>query len=430
MRIAYFTGTYPRATDTFIQREVLALRQSGIDVFTFAVRSCDTDQLVSDYQKKEQRQTHYLLPASPLNLFWAHISLLCLHPKAYIKTLLLAWETHISGIKGSLFQLFYFLEAGLLAQQMRQKRIQHLHNHFGDSSCSVAMLASGLGGFGYSFTLHGPGIFFEPLKWRLDEKIRRASFVACISYFCRSQAMMFSPWEKWNNLHIIHCGVASEQFGVRQHYGKGRSLLYVGRLATAKGLPILLKSLVQLKQDQPDILLTVVGNGPDRALLESQVIHLGLTDHVQFVGAQSPASVQDYLSKTDVFVMSSFAEGVPVVLMEAMASGIPVVAPQVAGVSELVREGVTGYLVAPSDHHQLTQRINDLLLDGQLRQHMGKAGRQQVEENFDIQTEATKLRELLIQTIMNTSLDTTSDNSCSLYETTATPILSSTPIEG
>lgn len=118
--------------------------------------------------------------------------------------------------------------------------------------------------------------------------------------------------------------------------------LYVGRLAAAKGLPILLQSLAVLKLTNPDIQLTVIGDGEDRAELESQVKKLGLDPQVTFVGYQSSESVRRYLQSADIFVMSSFAEGVPVVLMEAMMTGLPVVATQVAGVSELVGKSGSG----------------------------------------------------------------------------------------
>ncbi|MEO1444929.1 MAG: glycosyltransferase family 4 protein, partial [Cyanobacteria bacterium J06635_11] len=370
MRIAYLTGEYPRVTDTFIQREVAALRQlgeaDGTTVSTFSVRSPAATQKLSLAQQEERGRTQYLLPAQPLTLLAAHAKRFAHQPKRYFQALSLAWKTRQLGLRGSLYQLIYFLEAGLLAHQLNEQGIEHLHNHFGDSSCTVAMLASALGEFGYSFTLHGPGIFFEPHRWRLDEKISRAKFVSCISYFCRSQTMIFAPIETWPNLHIVHCGIDPQQFTEASRKAPASSddgqntprLLYVGRLAAAKGLPVLLRSLSTLKQTYPTIQLTVVGDGSDRELLTSQVKELGLSKQVDFVGYQSPESVRAYLQRSDVFVMSSFAEGVPVVLMEAMMSGLPVVATQIAGVSELVEDGVNGFLVPPSDVDALRNRIH------------------------------------------------------------------------
>jgi len=403
MRIAYLTGEYPRATDTFIQREVFALREQGAEVHTFSVRPTGEEHMVGEEQKQERIQTFYILPPQPIKLLQAHLNLLLTSPKRYLQALKLAWSTRIYGLRGNLYQLFYFLEAGILAQEIRKRRIKHLHNHFGDSSCSVAMLAAELGGFSYSFTLHGPYIFFQPYHWRLDEKIKRALFVSCISNYCRSQGMIFAPIEKWNQMHIVHCGIDPALFKLVSHQGKGKNLLYVGRLAAVKGLPILLQALVILKQQHPDIVLTVVGDGGDRTSLEKMTADLGLSNNVNFVGYKSQVEVRKYFEETDVFVLSSFAEGVPVVLMEAMASGVPVIAPQIAGVSELVENCISGYIVPPGDTASLTQSIDKLLNNSELRTKFGIAGRNKVEKEFNINLEAQKLYKIMSKALQPVS---------------------------
>lgn len=395
MRIAYLTGEYPRATDTFIQREVSTLREKGVDVHTFSIRKTGDEHIVGPEQQAERDRTFYILPVQSLPILLAHLQLILSLPTQYFSALKLAWSTRQEGIKGTLYQLFYFAEAGLLAQQIRQKQIQHLHNHFSDSSCSVAMLAAELGGFTFSFTMHGPSIFFEPYRWQLGEKIKRSLFVACISHFCRSQGMIFAPSDKWDRMHIIHCGVDPDLFEAVQHQGKGNRLLYVGRLAVFKGLPILLESLADLKRSHPDLVLTVVGDGPDRAKLEAQVARLNLTEAVKFVGYQSQANVRQYMQETDVFVMSSFAEGVPVVLMEAMAAGVPVVSTQVAGIGELVENGISGFLVPPGDSSTLADRIEKLVSDGEYRAQLGAAGRAKIEKDFNIHHEVARLYQVM-----------------------------------
>ncbi|MGD1914039.1 MAG: glycosyltransferase family 4 protein [Rivularia sp. (in: cyanobacteria)] len=404
MRIAYLTGEYPRATDTFIQREVAALRQEGAEIHTFSVRPTGEEHMVGEEQKQERNQTFYILPPRPVKLLRAHLSLLLSSPKRYFAALKLAWLTRIHGLQGNFYQLFYFLEAGILAQEIRQRRIGHLHNHFGDSSCSVAMLAAELGDFSYSFTLHGPYIFFNPYHWRLDEKINRAKFISCISNYCRSQGMIFAPIEKWNKMHIVHCGIDPSLFKVVSHNGQGKRLLYVGRLAAVKGLPILLESLASLKQQHPDVILTVVGDGGDRTFLEQMTTDLGLSNNVNFVGYKSQAEVRKYFEETDVFVLSSFAEGVPVVLMEAMATGVPVVATQIAGVSELVENGVSGYIVPAGDKIALGQSIEKLLNDCELRAKFGTSGRNKVEKEFNINIEAQKLYQVMSKALLKPSV--------------------------
>jgi len=394
-RIAYMTGEYPRATDTFIQREIAALRQQGIHVETFSVRQPASGESVGAEQQGERAATYYLLPPCPVQLLKAHAGLLFRSAGRYLSTLRLAMRVRPPGMRALLRQLAYFAEAALVARRMRQHRLLHLHNHFSDSSCSVAMLASLMGGLSFSFTIHGPGEFFEPMRWRLDEKIRRALFVCCISNFCRSQGMIFGPQEKWERMHIVHCGVDPEQFEPKRHHGSGSRVLFVGRLAAPKGLPILLESIARLREDHPNVQLTIAGDGPDRQQLESMARRLGIESHVRFLGYQSQSQVRELLGRSDVFGMASFAEGVPVVLMEAMAGGVPVVATRIAGIPELVDDGGCGFLVPPGDGQALADRIGQLLDDAELRNAIAAAGRLKVEQEFNLTMESRRLCQIL-----------------------------------
>jgi len=395
LRIAYMTGEYPRATDTFIQREVAALRSRGIHVQTLSIRKPHSKEAVSDEVKAEAARTFYVMPFRPLELLRSHGKLLLSSPGRYLRAMKTALLVRAPGVKSLIWQMAYFAEAGVIAGKVRLERLTHLHNHFSNSSCSVAMIAAEMGGFTFSVTMHGPMEFFEPRYWRIDEKIRRATFVSCISHFCRSQAMIFGPQEKWPKLHIIHCGVDPAMFTPVTHGGVGRRLLFVGRLAGVKGMPVLLDAVAQLKANHPDVVLSVAGDGPDRERLADHARRLGIESNVKFLGYQSQAQVRELLQSTDVFVMASFAEGVPVVLMEAMAAGVPVVATQIAGIPELVEDGTNGYLVPPGDADAVARRVDALLADAALRNRFGEQGRAKVAAEFNIHHEAARLVEVM-----------------------------------
>lgn len=405
LRIAYMTGEYPRATDTFIQREVAALRDRGVYVETFSVRRPAEREFVGPEQRAERDRTSYLLPACPWELFRSHVALLVQSPGQYLRALALSVGVRPPGIKALVWQLAYFAEAGLVARRMQRQGLIHLHNHFSNSSCSVAMLASALGGFTFSFTMHGPSEFFEPKYWRLDEKLRRALFVCCISDFCRSQGMIFAPSDRWDRMHVVHCGVDPGAFEPVRHQGRGRRILFVGRMAAVKGLPVLLDAISLLKRDHPDIMLSLAGDGPERVQLERRAAEAGLGDNARFLGYQSQAQVRQLLAETDVFAMASFAEGVPVVLMEAMAAGVPVVATRIAGIPELVEDGTSGFLVPPGNPHPLAHRIGELLADSELRNRFAGAARQKIERDFNLATETGRLCDVLDQAVQGRSVE-------------------------
>ncbi|GAA4221505.1 glycosyltransferase involved in cell wall biosynthesis [Sagittula marina] len=389
-KLAYLTGEYPRASDTFIQREVAALRALGHEVETCSIRTTGAEHLVGPEQRAEHTRTFKVLDACKgPRLMRAHLRYLK-RPRRYMRALKLAWTTAPKGIKGRLYNLIYFAEAAVLADHMQRQGIDHLHNHIAKASCTVAMLASEMSGIPYSFTIHGPDIFFEPHHWRIDEKSERAAFVACISDFARSQLMCFANQIHWDRFHVIHCGVDPSRYTSAPH--DAQNMLFVGRLAGVKGVPVLLRAIALLRHTHPDLRLTLIGDGPERAAIDAYARQLDMHPFITFMGYRSQAEVAEELSRTDLFVLPSFAEGVPVVLMEAMASGVPVVTTRIAGVSELVRDNA-GTLVAPGDADALAQAIADTLARDD-RREMGAQGRAIVETDYNIHTEAARLSTL------------------------------------
>lgn len=394
LRIAYLTGEYPRATDTFIQREVAALRARGLTVETCSIRRTGTEHHTGPEQRAEAAGTFHVLEAalSARRLISAHLAA-WRRPGAWLRAMRLAWRTSPGGIKATLYQFIYLAEAAVLAHHLRARGLTHLHNHIAKSSCTVAMLMSEMSGIPYSFTLHGPDIFYEPYRWRLDEKIARARFVACISHFCRSQAMAFCAPKDWDKLHIVHCGVDPARYDGAAPEAAAH-LVFVGRLAAVKGVPVLFEAVRELIADHGALHLTLVGDGPERAALEARARDLGLSDHLTFAGYRSQAEVAELLGRATALVLPSFAEGVPVVLMEAMAARLPVVTTRIAGVPELVEDGVSGLLVPPGDADALRVALARLLCDAHLCRDMGKAGRARVMAEFASDTEAAWLATL------------------------------------
>ncbi|MGE5469632.1 MAG: glycosyltransferase family 4 protein [Bacteroidota bacterium] len=391
MRLAYFTNTYPRATDTFIQREVTGLRQQGFEVLTFSVRKSGTDHDVGPEVRAEKQNTFYILPVNPLHLLFLNLAAIVSRPARYLGALRLALSTARPGWSGLIYQMFYFQEAVILARAMRRQNIEHLHNHFGDASGTVAMLASALAGIGYSITIHGPHIFFDPGNWALREKTQYSRFIVCISHYCKSQMMLFSDQSAWNRFHVVHCGVDPDRFHYVAVKPIARKLLYIGRLAVEKGLPVLFESLRLLHEQGYDWELTLVGDGNERPLLETMVRQMGIAERVVFAGYANQEEIRDHLLQHDIFILPSFAEGVPVSLMEALACGIPVIATYVGGVTELVETGETGLMVSPSDPIALRDAIAKYLENYELRAKVSRNGRQQVVANFNLQSELRKL---------------------------------------
>jgi colanic acid/amylovoran biosynthesis glycosyltransferase len=137
-----------------------------------------------------------------------------------------------------------------------------------------------------------------------------------------------------------------------------------------------------------------VGDGPDRESLRARIAELGLTERVILEGWKNQDEVRRLYRNADIFALASSAEGVPVVLMEAMAMQLPCVATRITGVPELIRDGIDGLLVTPSDPEELARAISRLLDDAALRRRLAEAGRLRVRERYDLATNVARLSEI------------------------------------
>lgn len=390
--VAYLSGGYPRVTDAFITREIAGVESCGIKVERFAVRAPDDDKMTGPEQRRERELTTYLLDRSKAAYAKAVVEALVRSPPRFVSAVRLALFTRRVGVEGSIRQVAYFVEAAVLAGLMKQRKVDHLHNHFSDASCTVAMLASVLVGLPYSFTIHGPAIFFEPREWSLETKMNTVTFCAAISTFAKAQASIYCDPSRWDLIHVVHCGVDDLRPADTDDRDPSRlELLFVGRLEPVKGILVLLEAVGKLVAAGRSVRLTVAGDGALRNDLEQRADGLGLGNAVRFVGYRSQPEIREHLAESDALVLPSFAEGVPVSLMEAMSQERAVVATSVGGVTELVHHGVNGLVVHPGDPVALAEALTTLADDPELRHAMGVAGRETVRSEFDSATEARRL---------------------------------------
>lgn len=162
----------------------------------------------------------------------------------------------------------------------------------------------------------------------------------------------------------------------------------VGRLDPVKdqtGLVAAFHRLCELLPREREYLrLAIIGEGPQRSVLEKQVACLGLAAQVCLAGNRN--DVPALLAEFDIFALSSIAEGMPVTLLEAMAVGLPVVATAVGGVGEVVSDGMTGALVPADNPQALATALANYVLDETLRVQHGRAGRERAVNQFSLQT--------------------------------------------
>ncbi len=177
-------------------------------------------------------------------------------------------------------------------------------------------------------------------------------------------------------------------------------VLSVARMYARKNLLSLVRATAILRQQMPDVHVTIVGDGPERWRLAGLVDSLGLEGSVQLPGQVSFQELVDAYKRCDVFCLPSLQEGFGLVFLEAMASGVPVVACRGTAADELVDDGVNGLLVEQRDDAALTEALLVLLKDGARRRSMGEAGRTRV-----AQYHPTIIAERFVTAISFTSFD-------------------------
>jgi len=385
MCIAYLISEYPSPSHTFIRREVQALRARGIDVRTFSVRRTPADQLLSEGDRSEAASTTSILPVGPATLLLAQVGALGRHPLRYLRTLRNALTHRVPGARALLWTLFYFVEAIVLARALRRVGATHLHTHFANAGANVGYLASSFLGLPFSLTLHGTVDLDYPAGVLLGDKLRAACFIACVSDFGRAQAMRTVEPEQWSKLIRVRCGVEPAALPQRTRApDEVVRFVSVGRLSPEKGQSGLIQAFHSLRSAGLQTELRLAGDGPDLERVRTQIAALDLDGRCVLLGRLSEADALREIADADVLVLSSLMEGLPVVLMEALALGVPVIAPWVAGIPELVRDGQSGLLYAPGRWDELGACMQRLAGDPALRCALGGAGRARVLAEFAV----------------------------------------------
>jgi glycosyltransferase involved in cell wall biosynthesis len=157
----------------------------------------------------------------------------------------------------------------------------------------------------------------------------------------------------------------------------------VARLSIQKGLRDLVQAAGDVLQRQPTARFVIVGDGDQRATLAAQIANARLTRGVFLAGVRPPQTVAGWLAASDLFVLPSHFEGIPLSLLEAMAAGCPPIASSVGGVAEVISDDTVGVLVAPGEPEQLAAAILRLLKRSDERARIGAAARARVIREFD-----------------------------------------------
>lgn len=282
-----------------------------------------------------------------------------------------------------------------LSRKLRELRPDILHTH-NPTPHFVGALAARLSGVPVVVhTKHGRN-YPENRKWVLVNRFASwlSARIVPVSGNAASVALEIERIPPLK-VEVIRNGIDLERFPLTERPPRGarRRAIHVARIQyDAKDQRTLLRAVRIVADAEPDFAIDIVGDGADRADLETFCDELQLRDHVNFLGFRD--DIHHLLSQVEFFVLSSLTEGVSITLLEAAANGLPIVATAVGGNSEVVVDGISGLLVPPRSPDALAAAMLELLRDRPRALRMGRAGRNHVEENFNLRRTVARYQDV------------------------------------
>lgn len=380
--IAYLISRYPAVSHTFIQREIESLTAAGFSIIIASINNPD----ITSGNKPEN--IFYVKEAGFIRAVIALFFLCFIHPLRLIGALLYIFQLAGFDLKALLYHTFYLGEAAIVGKWMKEHDSTHLHVHFANPASTVALLVSKLYPFSFSITVHGPDEFYDVNTNNLVRKFNEASFICCIGFYARSQIMRLIPPSKWSKIEITPMGVDPNEFTPINFREKPSpfNIICIGRLTKNKGQHILLEALSKIVKNGSLYHLYLIGDGPDKHSLKATVSRLNLEDHVTFTGPLSQDKIKPILEKSDLFVLPSFAEGIPVSLMEAMSMEIACITSNINGIPELIVNDMNGVLLHPSDVDGLVNAVQHIYQNNSLRRQLGLNARKTILKSWTLET--------------------------------------------
>ena len=405
-RIAVLVPILPDLSHTFVYREVLGMRQNGGAFALIALEKGDPS-IVHPEAQALLRTAIFPPDLSAARYLLSYLQFLIRSPRRMARLI----QLYLPGSHGDalLFlrvdqyqNVCHPMRALALAKRLKRLNITHIHAHGSTYPATRAMASSILLDGTFSFSTFVDFDYETDFKM-LHEKVRLAEFVITTTHYCVDRLLSLTSEDYKSKIHTVYLSIDPD-------YGKDvrppladatPTVLSVSRLVEKKGLAYLLRACAILKERGEPFRCLIVGDGPERDTLQTMVEQLRLNGNVELTGPMSNESVRGLMSPDSILVAPSIygsdgeRDGIPTVLVEAMACGMAVVSTCVSGIPELVVNEYNGLLVPERDEVALAGAMQRLLRDSQLRESLGRRGRQRVLSDFNIRDSSRRLWSLI-----------------------------------
>jgi len=384
-RLCYVVTSFPQVSETFIVEEALSLTDFDVDFSLYAMKRGNLD-LIHPSAKAllDQNKVVYTDNTSKLKIASSLLKLLLKKPKTTVSTLKKALNDP--------YRWRYF-QALPYAQQLLETNTDYLHAHFADDNLCYAAILSEWTNIPFGFTAHGYDLRDAPIGiQKLKTLANKAHSIVTVSEF--NKRLMIEKYSlNAEQIYVAYNGIRIELF--KPEHQKNETdcirLLNVGRLVPVKGQDVLLEAIAKVIAKGHKIKLSIIGEGPSRGELESQIHKLKLHQSVELLGSKSQQEVRQHMTEADIYIMPSRAESFGVACIEAMAMELPVIVSDAGGLPEIVVNLESGMLFESENISELVEVIIELIRNTEKRIEIGKNGRERVHSKFTRKTVTTGL---------------------------------------
>jgi glycosyltransferase involved in cell wall biosynthesis len=387
--IAYLFTTFPKNTETFLQREVIAMRAQGAEMRLYSLwggGGTFRGLPVARFNKWRLLTLIWLIPMES----WRRPEVLRQLLHGLFTRRAPSWMNFWENMLGAGF-------ACVEASRFRKNPPALVHAAWGGAPATAAWLLWRLDGHKFSAAAHAYDIYEHGGDWWLDDKLQHAAFIHTSTEMARRALIARRlPGEK---IFCIRRGL--DRLPVMKALRPSRvplHLVCVARLVEKKGLDHQLRIYAALRASGVAFSAHIVGDGPLRFELEKLAGHLGIAADVTFTGHLPQHEVwnqlawADVLLHTGVIAPSGDRDGLPNVIPEALSTGVLVVTSAAAATTEAVTHGVSGLIAAVDAPNDWVAALRRLARDDAFAEKLRAAGRLWVEEHYDAHKNAARLR--------------------------------------
>ncbi len=402
--IAYVLLWFPLSSETFIFREIQELEKQGINIeictlYGKSVSGC------SEAMKNYPGPVWRLGICNIFKIGSSFFRALLKHPKKVYDLARRGLFRKMRNLEALGENIWSFFAGFPLAEKCKKDNVALIHSAWANGPATAAWIASSMSGIPFAFTGRAGDIY--PQDGILAEKAKDALFIRTNNEANVNWLQSFCPEDKKDKVRLIYNSVAFPQENSVRCESPTRPyrILSIGRFVRTKGFPYLLTAMARLVRENFPVTLTLVGDGAWRGRLEKMVDRLNLSSCVEMPGFlpndEMPALIKshDLLVVPSVIHSNGDRDGIPNVIMEALSLGMPVVATDVCGISEIIQNGKTGFLVPQRNARALADAIRQSFEDWENSCKMAQSGHKLVLDIFNPLKNSLALKDLYLNSL-------------------------------